>query len=119
MNRNPEHTESLRTFISTIQQLTESNQLHWERQIGSAHRYARWKNNLIILGPADAPGESNVPRYLFVTPFDSPACVEVNSDDAELGGSVLKLVKTVEQASRETPPIDPFGLSNEVLKRLV
>ncbi|PWT93805.1 MAG: hypothetical protein C5B55_03850 [Blastocatellia bacterium] len=119
MTRNPNITERLRSLIVTLQQLSKSGELHWERQLGSAHRYARWKNNLIILGPAEAPGESNVPRYLFVTPFDSPACVEVNSDDEELGSSVLELVQIVERKSKNTPATDPFGLSEEVLKRLV
>jgi hypothetical protein len=54
--------------------------LHWERQQGSAHRYARWNNNLLILGPADVD-DKRVPRYLFITPFDSPDCIEANSED--------------------------------------
>lgn len=118
MNRDPNVTERLSGVISQLQDLTESGQLRWERQIGSAHRYARWKNNLIILGPADPLSEAKVPRYLFITPFDSPACVEVNSDDAELGGSVMQLVKTVEEKSKDEPERDPFALTDDVLGRL-
>ena len=84
MARNPATTEKLRNLISKIESSTESGALHWERQAGSAHRYARMNNNLLILGPATPAGTSGVPRYLFITPFDSPDHIEINSDDDEL-----------------------------------
>ena len=97
---------------------TQSGELHWERQLGSAHRYARWKNNLLILGPAEPVSETRIPRYLFITPFDSPSCVEINSDDADLGSTLMELVKIVEEVSQNEPPTDPIGLSDEELSRL-
>jgi hypothetical protein len=111
--------ERLTKLLDQLKTMTESGELHWDRQQGSAHRYARWKDNLLILGPAEAPGESKVPRYLFVTPFNSPACVEINSNDPELGDSLLQLVTTVEGASSAEAPTDPFALSEEELDRLV
>jgi len=119
MARDAVTTERLRTLVAQLTSITEKGELHWERQIGSAHRYARWKNNLLILGPSAALGDSKIPRYLFITPFDSPACVEINSDDEELGQSVLGLVVAVEQASKNEPPTDPFALNDEILSRLV
>ncbi|HEX9628479.1 MAG TPA: hypothetical protein VF961_00545 [Pyrinomonadaceae bacterium] len=118
MARDPAVTNRLNTLIAQLVSLTKSGQLHWERQLGSAHRYARWKNNLLILGPAEPISDTKIQRYLFVTPFDSPACVEVNSGDEELGSSVMELVATVEQMSKDEPPTDPFALTDEVLGRL-
>ena len=118
MDRNPATTEKLRNLISKIENATESGDLHWERQAGSAHRYARMNNNLLILGPATAQTESGVPRYLFVTPFDSPDCIEINSDDAELGAAVMKLVGTVDERSRQEPATDPFGITEQMLERI-
>ena len=86
MDRDAATTDRLRNLISRIESLTEKGELHWERQVGSAHRFARWNNNLLILGPAAPLSEMSVPRYLMITPFDSPDCIEINSDDAELGG---------------------------------
>jgi hypothetical protein len=118
MARDPAATNRLATLLAQLVSLTKSGELHWERQVGSAHRYARWKNNLLILGPADPSSDTTLPRYLFITPFDSPACVEVNSSDGDLGSSVMDLVATVEQMSRNEPPTDPFALTDEVLGRL-
>jgi hypothetical protein len=118
MNRNPATTERLRNFISKIESATESGELHWERQAGSAHRYARLNNNLLILGPASPLGDTSIPRYLFITPFDSPDCVEINSDDADLGSAVMKLVKLVEDRSKAQPPTDPFAVTEQLLERL-
>ena len=115
MARDPKATERLRNLLAQIINLTKSGALYWERQVGSAHRYARWKNNLLILGPAEPVSDTKIQRYLFVTPFDSPACVEVNSGDEELGSSVMELVATVEQMSKDEPPTDPFALTDEVL----
>jgi hypothetical protein len=117
MERNAATTEKLRNLIAKIETATESGELHWERQAGSAHRYARLNNNLLILGPA-TPVDSGVPRYLFVTPFDSPDCIEINSDDAELGAAVMKLVSTVDERSQNEPPTDPFGITEQMLERL-
>src|SRR3989442_16026240 len=118
MVRNSATTERLRNLISKIEATTNSGQLHWERQAGSAHRYARWNNNLLILGPAAPIGDTNVPRYLFITPFDSPDCIEINSEDADLGPAVMKLVKEVENASKAEPATDPFAVTDQLLERL-
>ena len=117
MTRDTVTTDRLRTLISKIESLTESRQLHWERQAGSAHRYARWNNNLLILGPTTPIGDG-VPRYLFVTPFDSPDCIEVNTDDAEFGAAVMKLVRTVEEISANEPATEPFAVTDQLLERL-
>ena len=117
MERTAATTEKLRNLISKIETTTESGELHWERQAGSAHRYARLNNNLLILGPA-TPVQSGVPRYLFITPFDSPDCIEINSDDAELGTAVMKLVRTVDERGKSEPPTDPFAITEQMLERL-
>jgi len=118
MNRDAATTERLRNLISKIDSLTEGGDLHWERQAGSAHRYARWNNNLLILGPATPISDASVPRYLFITPFNSPDCIEVNSDDAELGAAVTKLVSEVEKVSKAEPATDPFAVTEQMLERL-
>ena len=118
MPRDQETSERLSKLLQQLISLTEQGELHWERRLGSAHRYARWKNNLLILGPAESPSESKIPRYLFLTPFDSPSCIEINSSDGVLGGALLELVKTVERMSKDEPPTDPFGLSEEELSRI-
>ena len=117
MARNAATTERLRSLLLQINSLTEKGDLHWERQVGSAHRYARWNNNLFILGP-DAPLKTKkTPRYLFITPFDSPACIEVNSNDDDLSQDLLKLVKAVESATKDEPPTDPFSIT-DILSQL-
>jgi hypothetical protein len=118
MGRDPATTDRLRNLIGKIESQTESGELHWERQTGSAHRYARMNNHLVILGPATPLSDASVPRYLFVTPFDSPDCIEINSDDAELGSAVIELVQKVETASQNEPPTDPFAITEQVLERL-
>lgn len=111
-------TERLRTLLANITTLTTEGELHWERQVNSAHRYARWKNNLLILGP-DAPLEDKqTPRYLFITPFDSPDCIEVSSNHPELGRDLLALVEAVEAKTASEAPVDPFALTDDVLGRL-
>src|SRR5437868_8766296 len=120
MVRNSATTERLRNLISKIEATSKSGDLHWERQAGSAHRYARLNNNLLILGPAAPVSDSGVPRYLFITPFDSPDCIEVNSDDKELGADVMKLVKIVEDRRQYEPATDPFAITYQLLcRRLV
>ena len=118
MNRDAATTDRLRSLIQKIDSLTETGELLWERQTGSAHRYARWNNNLLILGPAEPVSDRNVPRYLFVTPFDSPNCIEINSEDEELGAAVRQLAQEVETASRNEPPTDPFAITGDLLDRL-
>lgn len=118
MSRDPETTDRLRRFIDQISSLTEKHELHWERQSGSAHRYARLNNNLLILGPATPMSESQVPRYLFITPFDSPQCIEINSNDTELGAAVLKLVQEVEALTQSQAATDPFAINVDLLNRL-
>ena len=117
MSREAATTDRLRKLISKIELQTESGALHWERQVGSAHRYARWDNNLLILGPATPLSDASIPRYLFITPFDSPDCIEINSDDAELGAEVIKLAQGVETASQNEPPTDPFAITDQLLER--
>ena len=119
MARDQVSNDRLARLLGQLISLTERGEVHWERQVGSAHRYARWNNNLLILGPSDPAGETTAPRYLFVTPFDSPACVEINSNDTELGGQLMELVATVERASKNEPPTDPFAVNEEVLSRLI
>jgi hypothetical protein len=118
MGRDPATTSRLHNLIAKLQLLTASGGLHWEKQVGSAHRYARWNNNLVILGPATPLGDTHVPRYLFITPFDSPDCIEINSDDAELGTAVFELAHEVEAASKDEPPTDPFAITDQLLERL-
>lgn len=118
MGRDSATTDRLRKLITKLESLTASGELHWEKQAGSAHRYARWNNHLVILGPSMPMTESSVPRYLFITPFDSPDCIEINSTDAELGSEVLKLVREVETAARNEPPTDPFAVTEQLLERL-
>jgi hypothetical protein len=118
MPRDSATTDRLRVLISKIEALTEGGNLRWERQAGSAHRYASWSNNLLILGPATPLSDASVPRYLFITPFDSPDHIEVNTDDPVLGADVLKLVDTVENASVHEPPTDPFAVTEQMLERL-
>ena len=118
MARDQVTKDRLARLLAQLISLTESGELHWERQLGSAHRYARWNNNLLILGPAEPLSETKVPRYLFVTPFDSPSCIEINSGDADLGSALMQLVAMVEQTSQNEPATDPFGISDEELSRL-
>ena len=118
MTLDPKTVERLRELLAQITALTTTKGIHWERQINSAHRYARWNNNLLILGPDSSLEERDVPRYLFITPFDSPDCIEVNSNDEELGAAVLALVRAVEAQTRDEPPVDPFAVTQELLHRL-
>jgi hypothetical protein len=117
MARDQASNERLTTLLTQLITRTKNGEIHWERQVGSAHRYARWKNNLLILGPS-APIDEPVPRYLFITPFDSPVHVEVNSNDENLGDSVMELVKQVEDSSKHEPPTDPFAITDDILSKL-
>ena len=116
MKRDAARTERLRGVIARLQSLTNEGKVHWEKQSGSAHRYANVNNNLVILGPATS--DPDVPRYLFITPFDSPDHIEVNSNDAELGPAVLSLANAVEAACVGKPAVDPFAVTEQLLERL-
>ena len=118
MERDQATTERLQKLVAHISALTKDGELHWERQQGSAHRYARWNNNLLILGPADVDDE-RVPRYLFITPFDSPDCIEANSEDPVLGSAVLALFDEVNAATKNQPAVDPFSIDSAALDRLI
>ena len=118
MSRDSATTERLRNLIAKLRSLTHSGELHWEKQTGSAHRYARWKNNLVILGPSTPLSDRSVPRYLFVTPFESPDCIEINSNDSELGSAVIDLAQEVETAGKDEAPTDPFAITAQLLERL-
>src|SRR5690242_6732010 len=118
MSRDALITDRLRKLISEIQSLTDRHALQWERQTGSAHRYASWNNILLILGPSAPQDDPTTPRYLFITPFDSPRHIEINSQDVTLGSAVLDLVRTVESASANKKSVDPFDPTDEVLKSL-
>jgi hypothetical protein len=111
-------TDRLRQLVAKVASLTRNGGLTWQRQVGSAHRYARWNNNLLILGPDVSLSDTSVPRYLFVTPFDSPKCIEINSSDEELGQDVLDLVAAVEVATTNEPPTDPFAVTDDFLSTL-
>lgn len=118
MERDQATNERLRQLMAHIRALTQKGELHWERQQGSAHRYARWNNNLLILGPADAD-DKRVSRYLFITPFDSPNCIEMNSEDPYLGQAVRALFEEVEAVTRNQPAVDPFSVDSAILDRLI
>src|SRR5712692_7360190 len=118
MVRDAATIDRLRKLVSKLVSLTAEGTLHWEREAGSAHRYARWNSNLLILGPAAPLSDKSVSRYLFITPFDSPSCIEINSDDPELGGAVMNLAQEVESVSKDEPPTDPFAVTGDLLERL-
>lgn len=118
MARDAAVTDRLLKLVTKVTALTKEGELHWQRQVGSAHRYARWNNNLLILGPDSPLSDAGVSRYLFVTPFDSPACIELNSNDEQLGQNVLDLVAAVESSSKDEPPTDPFAITDNFLSTL-
>ena len=118
MTRDTATIDRLRRFIDHLSSLTKKGELHWERQLGSAHRYARLDNHLLILGPATPDTERHMPRYLFITPFDSPQCIEIHSDDVELGPAILRLTREVEAITQGQPETDPFAINVEFLNRL-
>ena len=104
-----------RILLAQLTSLTVNGTLRWERQAGSAHRYARWNNNLLILGPTSPIDDETVPRYLFITPFSSTTGTEITSEDTELRASLLALVYAVEAATSDQEPRDPFALSEHAL----
>jgi hypothetical protein len=104
-----------RGLLAQLTSLTVNGSLRWERQSRSAHRYARWNNNLLILGPTSPIDDETVPRYLFITPFSSPTGTEITSEDTDLRASLLSLVYAVEAATSDREPRDPFALSEPAL----
>jgi hypothetical protein len=104
-----------RDLLAQLTSLTVNGQLPWERQTNSAHRYARWKNNLLILGPTSPLDDHDLPRYLFITPFSSPTGTEIKSDDADLRRPLLALVYAVDAATADQKPRDPFALSEPAM----
>ena len=104
-----------RGLLAQLTSLTVNGALRWERQAGSAHRYARWNNNLLILGPNSSIDDHTVPRYLFITPFSSPTGTEITSEDSDLRASLLALVYAVEASTSDQAHRDPFALSEHAL----
>jgi hypothetical protein len=104
-----------RELLAQLTSLTVNGSLRWERQSRSAHRYARWNDNLLILGPTSPIDDDTVPRYLFITPFSSPTGTEITSEDADLRPSLLALVYAVETATSDQKAKDPFALSEHAL----
>jgi hypothetical protein len=60
-----------------------------------------------------------VPRYLFITPFDSPNCIEANSADPVLGPAVLALFDKVDAVTKNQSAVDPFSIDSAILDRLI
>ncbi|HXM36028.1 MAG TPA: hypothetical protein VN920_12625 [Pyrinomonadaceae bacterium] len=104
-----------RELLAQLTSLTATGSLHWERQVHSAHRYAKWRNTLLILGPTDSLDDHKIPRYLFLTPLNSPAGTEITSENTDLRASLLALVYAVEAATSDQEPRDPFALSEQAL----
>jgi hypothetical protein len=104
-----------RELLAQLTSLTVNRSLRWERQARSAHRYARWNSNLLILGPTSPLDDHNVARYLFITPFSSPTGIEITSEDKDLRASLLALVYAVEAATSDQAPRDPFALNEQAL----
>jgi hypothetical protein len=100
-----------RELLAQLTFLTANGSLRWERQVHSAHRYARWNNNLLILGPTAPLDDHKIPRYLFLTPLSSPTGIEITSEDRDLSALLLALIHTVEAATFDQTPRDPFALS--------
>ncbi len=104
-----------RELLAQLTSLTAHGSLRWERQVRSAHRYARWNNSLLILGPTAPLDDHEIPRYLFITPFSAPTGIEITSEDADLRAPLLELVYAVEAATSDLTPRDPFALSEHAL----
>ena len=104
-----------RELLAQLTSLTTTGSLRWERQVRSAHRYARWNNNLLIVGPTAPLDDHKIPRYLFITPLSSPTGIEITSEDPDLRAPVLALVYAVEAATSDQTPRDPFALSEQAL----
>ena len=108
-------TTNRRELLTQLTSLTVNGALRWERQTRSAHRYARWNNNLLILGPTSPLDDHKLPRYLFVTPFSAPTGIEITSEDKDLHAPLLALVYAVEAATLDQKARDPFALNEPAL----
>lgn len=104
-----------KALIAQLTSLTSSGSLKWERQRNSAHRYARWNNSLLILGPTASLDDHKIPRYLFLTPLTSPTGIEITTEDPDLHAPLLALVSAVEAATAHQAPRDPFALGEHAL----
>lgn len=113
MDRQNIALERLRALLAQMTALTASGTLVWQKQVRSAHRYARWNDFLLILGPAAPLEDHKTPRYLHITTVLEPQWTEVNSDDPELRNSLLALVYAVEAATVDQQPVDPFALTDD------
>ena len=102
-------------LLTQLTLLTSNRSLRWERQRNSAHRYARWNNNLLILGPTASLDDHKVPRYLFLTPLTSPTGIEITTEDPDLRGPLIALINAVETATAHQAARDPFALGEHVL----
>ena len=111
-------TERLSALLAELTLLTANGSLHWERQLHSAHRYARWNDNVLILGPTAPLEDRKTPRYLFLTPFNAPSSIEITSDDVNLTVPLLALIDEVETATAGQEPRDPFAFTQEALSSL-
>ncbi len=118
MNRDLATTEQLKQILAQLTDLTETNSLHWEKQTGSSHRYAKSDGVLLILGPGEPLENRHTPRYLHITPLFSQKWLEINSLDLELHDSLMQLIAAVEAATLNQPPTDPFALTSDLLKLL-
>jgi hypothetical protein len=114
MAHEPDVTER-QALLTQLTSLTASGSLRWERQRNSAHRYARWNNSLLILGPTASLDDHTIPRYLFLTPLTSPTGIEITTEDPDLREPLLALVNAVETATAHQAPRDPFALSEHAL----
>jgi hypothetical protein len=102
-------------LLAQLTSLTSSGSLKWERQRNSAHRYARWNNSLLILGPTASLDDPKIPRYLFLTPLTSPTGIEITTEDPDLRAPLLALLNAVETATAQQAPRDPFALGEHAL----
>ena len=110
-------TERLRALLAQITALTADGSLRWEKQAHSSHRYAKWNDTLLILGPSVPIEDHQTPRYLHITVLFEPQWQEINSNDPDLRDSLLALVYAVEAGTVHQSPTDPFTLTDELMRR--
>ncbi len=73
MARDQALTQRQRALLAELTSVTVSGSLRWERQLNSAHRYARWKDNMLILGPTDSL-DDHPKEYQVVTLIHKIVC---------------------------------------------
>ena|SRR5690349_631664 len=115
MTNDDQTLKDRRNLLARLVSLTADGKLRWERQANSAHRYARWNDNLLILGPTSSLEDHDIPRYLFITPLNSPTGMEIHSDDINLRAPLLALVYAVEAATAGQEPRDPFSINQDAM----